>query len=78
MQPYYGDYSALVYYAKSSDVQTSVIDGDIVMENFRLTRIDEDEILHQVGVAAPHWGKQLDDYGGSVVGGAHFHNACCM
>lgn len=78
VQPYYGDYSALVYYAKSSDVQTSVIDGEIVMENFRLTRIDEDEILHQVSGAAPRWGKQLDDYGGTVVGGAHFHNACCM
>jgi 5-methylthioadenosine/S-adenosylhomocysteine deaminase len=76
MQPYYGDYSALVYYAKSSDVEISVVDGEIVMENFRLTRIDEDEVLRDVKAALPQWAEKLAAYGGSVVG-AHLHDACC-
>jgi 5-methylthioadenosine/S-adenosylhomocysteine deaminase len=76
MQPYYGDYSALVYYAKSSDVEISVVDGEIVMENFRLTRIDEIEVLRDVKAALPQWSEKLVAYGGSVAG-AHLHDACC-
>jgi 5-methylthioadenosine/S-adenosylhomocysteine deaminase len=77
MQPYYGDYSALVYYAKSSDVETSIINGRIVMENYTLSQMNEDEVLRKVAASLPRWGAQLDEYGGSVVGGSHFHNACC-
>jgi 5-methylthioadenosine/S-adenosylhomocysteine deaminase len=77
MQPYYGDYSALVYYAKSSDVEMSVIDGRIVMEGFKLAGVNEGEVLKLVAANLPQWAAQLDGYGGSIVGGAHFHDACC-
>ncbi len=77
VQPYYGDYSALVYYAKSSDVEASIIDGRIVMEDFGLCLVDEVEVSKSVKAALPNWGSRLDEYGGSVVGGAHFRNACC-
>lgn len=40
-------YSRLVYEAKSSDVETTIIDGKVVMENRHLTTIDEDEVLHK-------------------------------
>ena len=62
--------------AKSSDVEISVVDGEIVMENFRLTRIDSDQVLRDVQTALPQWAEKLVAYGGSVVG-AHFHDACC-
>jgi len=39
--PLYNVYSQLVYATKASDVQTSIIDGRIVMENRRVLTLDE-------------------------------------
>jgi cytosine/adenosine deaminase-related metal-dependent hydrolase len=40
-------YSQLVYQAKSSDVTLTMVDGQIVYENGRLTTIDEHDVLVQ-------------------------------
>lgn len=48
IQPLHDLVNSLVYCAKGSDVETSIIDGEIVMENRRLSRIDEKEVLMRV------------------------------
>jgi len=40
-------YSQLVYQAKSSDVTLTMVDGQVVFENDRLTTIDESDVLVQ-------------------------------
>jgi 5-methylthioadenosine/S-adenosylhomocysteine deaminase len=77
MQPYYGDYSALVYYAKSSDVVTSIVDGRVIMRDGVLSFVDEADIIAQVLRARPDWARRLHDFGGSIPGGRDFGCACC-
>lgn len=43
---------ALVYRAKGTDVETVIIDGEIVMENRTHLRFDKDEVLAQLRAAA--------------------------
>jgi 5-methylthioadenosine/S-adenosylhomocysteine deaminase len=45
LTPAYRLYPLLVYFAKGSDVDTVVINGRVIMENRRVTTIDEDEVL---------------------------------
>lgn len=47
MTPRYDIIANLVYAGKSSDVDTVIIDGKIVMENRQLITIDEKTVLHQ-------------------------------
>ena len=42
----------LVYSAKGSEVEMSVIDGKIVMENYRLRTVDEKEVVREAQAAA--------------------------
>ncbi len=49
--PLYNEFSHLVYAAKSSDVETVIINGKIVMENRRLTTLDVDKVMGMVGKA---------------------------
>ncbi|HAG43837.1 MAG TPA: N-ethylammeline chlorohydrolase, partial [Clostridium sp.] len=37
--------SLLVYSAQGSDVETVIIDGKIVMENYKMKTIDENEVM---------------------------------
>jgi 5-methylthioadenosine/S-adenosylhomocysteine deaminase len=46
--PLYNEFSHLVYAAKSSDVETVIINGKIVMENRRLTTLDVNKIMGMV------------------------------
>jgi 5-methylthioadenosine/S-adenosylhomocysteine deaminase len=55
LQPFYGDYSSLVFYAKTSDIETSIIDGQVVMEKGRILGIDEDEIMNRIQRRIPGW-----------------------
>jgi len=48
LTPLYNAVSHLVYAAKSSDVETVIIDGKIVMENRKLTKINEAKIIKQI------------------------------
>jgi 5-methylthioadenosine/S-adenosylhomocysteine deaminase len=75
LQPYYGRPAALVFYAKSSDVETSIIDGEVVLEAGRLTRLDEAAALRAMGSHLPHWRGQLAALGSRAVFGSGC--ACC-
>ncbi|MDF2524563.1 MAG: N-ethylammeline chlorohydrolase [Clostridiales bacterium] len=44
--------SAVVYTAQGSDVDTVIIDGNIIMENKELKTIDEEKVKYQVNAAA--------------------------
>jgi 5-methylthioadenosine/S-adenosylhomocysteine deaminase len=49
--------NSLVYCAKGEDVETTIINGRVVMRNRRLTTMDEDAILD----LAEEWGRSLRD-----------------
>ncbi len=69
LQPFYGSCPALVFYARGSDVHTSIIDGRVVMENRRLTGIDERDALDRVRRRLPDWKKQLIELGSPTLAG---------
>jgi 5-methylthioadenosine/S-adenosylhomocysteine deaminase len=48
LTPLYNEYSHLVYAANSADVDTVLINGKVVMENRKLTTIDEMEVMQKV------------------------------
>ena len=77
LQPYYGEYSALLYYAKSSDVITSVVDGQVVMREGRILGVDEGAVMRQISQALPGWAARLHSYGGNIAGGEEFGCPCC-
>lgn len=55
MQPVYNLYSHLVYTAKATDVHTSIINGQVVMQNRRVLTLDEAEI----GIKVRGLGRQI-------------------
>lgn len=67
LQPYYGDYAALVFYACASDVSMSVIDGQIVLEDGEPTRMDSRAALARVQNRTPHWATNLLKLGSRCV-----------
>ena len=52
LQPIYNHLSTLVYAARASDVETVIVDGNILMENRRLTTIDEEKTIYMAQRAA--------------------------
>ena len=69
LQPYYGAYAALVYYARASDVVTSVIDGEIVLEDGNPTRLDRDRAIATLRGRVPGWRARLAALGSRAVFG---------
>jgi len=55
LAPVHDVINSLVYCAKAADVETTLIDGRVVMQNRRLLTLDENEILRQ----AQEWGASL-------------------
>ncbi len=55
LQPFYGSYPSLVFYAKASDVETVVIDGRVVLDEGRVTGLDEVTTLAAVKARMPRW-----------------------
>lgn len=45
-------YSTLVYAARATDVRTAMVDGEILVDAFELTRLDRDEITRDATAAA--------------------------
>jgi 5-methylthioadenosine/S-adenosylhomocysteine deaminase len=45
--PVYDPIVALVYFAHTSDVETVIVDGKIVVENYKMKTVDEERILSQ-------------------------------
>lgn len=52
LTPMYNAYSHLVYAVTGADVETSIIDGQLVMENRRLLTINEEEAMERVNQIA--------------------------
>jgi len=69
LQPYYCGYSALVYYAKANDVVTSIVDGQVVVEDGRPVRLDQDRALRELTSRAPGWRSRLAALGSRAVFG---------
>lgn len=69
LQPYYGSTAALVYYARASDVRTSIVDGRIIMENRHIPGLPDDLFLPSIRAATPRWRSQLQTYGSRAVYG---------
>ena len=44
--------NALVEYGSGADVETVIVDGEVVVENGRSTRIDDDELFAQAEAGA--------------------------
>lgn len=57
--PFYGDYSSLVYYARASDVEASIIDGRVIMLQGSVLGIDEEDTLARIGRRVPGWMSRL-------------------
>jgi cytosine/adenosine deaminase-related metal-dependent hydrolase len=45
-------YSTLVYAARSSDVRTTIVDGEVLVAEGRPTRVDPEEVIASARVAA--------------------------
>jgi 5-methylthioadenosine/S-adenosylhomocysteine deaminase len=69
LQPYYGGYAALVYYARATDVVTSVIDGEVVLEGGRPVRLDHKRALAALAERTCGWRAQLSTLGSRAVFG---------
>jgi 5-methylthioadenosine/S-adenosylhomocysteine deaminase len=59
-QPLYNPVSNLVYSATGSSVKDVFIAGEQVLKDGRLTRIDHDALMRQVGQAAERIAARLD------------------
>lgn len=64
LAPFYGDYSSLAYYARASDVVTSIINGRIVMQDRVVLGIDEADALAAVRRHLPEWTAMMRRLGG--------------
>jgi 5-methylthioadenosine/S-adenosylhomocysteine deaminase len=52
-------YSTLVYAARGSDVRTTIVDGEVLVDNFALQAMDRDEILSEARDAATRLARYL-------------------
>ncbi len=64
LQPFYGDFSSVVWYARAADVVTSVVRGRIIMDDRKLCGADEAVIVAQVKQHLPRWGQLMKSLGG--------------
>lgn len=73
LQPFYGAYSSIVFYAKASDVRTSIIDGTVVLDDSDLCFVDEENVLAAVHQHYPAWTERLRELGSKNLA---FGNCC--
>lgn len=59
LQPVHNLYSLLAYSATGADVDTTIVDGRILMRNKQLLTINEEELYKQVGTRVPRLAKDL-------------------
>lgn len=64
LEPFYGDTASLVYYARASDVVTSVVDGQIIMEDRRVCGVDERVVLDAARQRLPRFSGLMRHLGG--------------
>jgi 5-methylthioadenosine/S-adenosylhomocysteine deaminase len=58
--PLYSETSHLVYAVKASDVETVIINGKTVMEHRKLTRLNLEKVMEEVGKVKSHLLSKLD------------------
>jgi len=64
LQPFYGDPASIVYYARASDVVTSIVDGRVIMEDRRVAGLDEADTLSAVRQHLPRFSTVMRKLGG--------------
>jgi len=64
LEPFYGDPASLVYYARASDVVTSVVDDRIIMEDRRVCGVDETAALDAMRRRLPRFSALMRQLGG--------------
>jgi 5-methylthioadenosine/S-adenosylhomocysteine deaminase len=69
LQPYYGGHAALVYYARASDVVTSIINGEVVLEGGRPVGLDQSRALAALAELTSGWRAKLSALGSRAVFG---------
>ena len=60
-QPLHSMTASLVYNVQASDVQTTICDGQVLMENHKLLTLDETEIVHQVKAGMERLAQRIPD-----------------
>ena len=55
LEPFYADPASIVYYARASDVVTSIVDGRIIMEDRKVLGLDEQAILSRARRHVPRF-----------------------
>jgi 5-methylthioadenosine/S-adenosylhomocysteine deaminase len=65
LAPFYADHASIAWYARASDVVTSVIAGRVVMEDRRVLGIDEADALATVKRHIPGWTGLMRRLGGA-------------
>ena len=64
LAPFYADHASVAYYARASDVVTSIIDGKVVMADRQVLGLDEAAILRKVRRHLPRWAALMRSLGG--------------
>ncbi|MFW6077278.1 MAG: amidohydrolase family protein [Hyphomicrobiales bacterium] len=64
LAPFYADHASLVYYARASDVVTSVVAGKVVMAERRVLGLDEAQAMARVQRHLPRWTELMRGLGG--------------
>ena len=64
--PLYNPYSHLVYSASGADVKHSIVNGRVLMEDYRIQSLDEESILKE----AVRWGRKIAGHPSMTNGGA--------
>ena len=71
LTPFYAEYASIAYYARASDVITSVINGMVVMKDRVITQVDERSALEAVAKHIPSLAEKMIS-----LGGAAHHGLC--
>ena len=64
LEPFYGDPASIVYYARASDVVTSIVDGRVIMEDRRVAGLDETATLTKARRHLPRFSAMMRRLGG--------------
>ena len=64
--PFYAEYASIAYYARASDVVTSIINGKVVMRDRVVIGIDETKALEAVAKHIPALSDKMLKLGGAV------------
>ena len=66
LSPFYGEYASIAYYARASDVVTSIINGKVVMTNRKIQGVDEYKALKNVEKHIPYFSDKFRKLGGAA------------